>query len=80
MKQQFFAFISYSRKDIRIARDIQQRLEKYPYPTNKVTPENRPFDNKYIKSDNIKVFGVPSEKERDDRGILCIHKYAVRCM
>lgn len=24
------------------------------------------FDNKYIKSDNIKVFGVPSEKERDD--------------
>lgn len=64
MKQQFFAFISYSRKDIRIARDIQQRLEKYPYPTNKVTPENRPFDNKYIRRVFLDVTDLSARERR----------------
>lgn len=49
MEQPFFAFISYSRKDIRIARTIQQNLEKYPYPKDKVIEENRPYDSKYIR-------------------------------
>lgn len=49
MEQKFFAFISYSRKDISIARTIQRKLEKYPYPKDKVQEENRPNDSKYLR-------------------------------
>lgn len=49
MEKHFFAFISYSRKDIRIARTIQRKLEKYPFPVDKVEEENRPYDSKYIR-------------------------------
>ena len=49
MHHKIFAFISYSRKDIDVARDIQRRLEKYPYPKNQVTEERRPCNSDYIR-------------------------------
>lgn len=49
MDKQYYAFISYSRKDLQIARTIQQKLEKYPYPADKVAEEFRPHDSKYIR-------------------------------
>ena len=49
MKHKIFAFISYSRKDIDVARDIQRRLEKYPYPKDKVAEERRPYNSDYIR-------------------------------
>lgn len=44
-----FAFISYSRKDKKVATDIRERLEKYVYAPELVKPENRPEDNKYVQ-------------------------------
>ena len=49
MKHKIFAFISYSRKDVDIARDIQRKLEKYPYPKEKVREERRPYKSRYIR-------------------------------
>ena len=44
-----FAFISYSRKDTRNARFLQQKLEGYRFPTDLVAPEHHPPDNKYLR-------------------------------
>ena len=44
-----FAFISYSRKDVKVATDIRERLEKYVYAHDLVKPECRPKDNKYVQ-------------------------------
>ena len=44
-----FAFISYSRKDVAVATDIRQRLEKYVYSKELVLPENRPEDPRYVR-------------------------------
>ena len=49
MKRAPFVFISYSRKDYKVAADLQRRLEKYPYPKNLVPAEARPDDDKYIR-------------------------------
>lgn len=49
MQHKIFAFISYSRKDIDVARDIQRRLEKYPYPKDKVAEDRRPYNSDYIR-------------------------------
>lgn len=49
MKHKIFAFISYSRKDVDVARDIQRKLEKYPYPKEKVSEERRPYKSRYIR-------------------------------
>lgn len=44
-----FAFISYSRKDAKVATDIRKRLEKYVYSPELVQPEYRPEDSKYVR-------------------------------
>lgn len=44
-----FAFISYSRKDEKVATDLRERLEKYVYSSQLVKPENRPEDKKYVR-------------------------------
>lgn len=44
-----FAFISYSRKDVKVATDIRERLDKYVYSHELVKPENRPEDNRYVR-------------------------------
>lgn len=49
MKHKFFVFVSYSRLDINVARDIQQRLEKYIYSNKLVEPQYRPDDEKYVR-------------------------------
>ena len=49
MQHKIFAFISYSRKDIDVARDIQRRLEKYPYPKDKVAEDRSPYNSDYIR-------------------------------
>ena len=49
MKNQPIAFISYSRKDSKIAIDIHRRLEKYVYPREWVSEENKPLDDTYLR-------------------------------
>ena len=49
MRRAPFVFISYSRKDYKVAADLQQRMEKYPYPRNLVPEDHRPDDAKYIR-------------------------------
>ena len=44
-----FAFISYSRRDVAVATDLRQRLEKYVYSKELVEPKYRPKDEKYIR-------------------------------
>lgn len=44
-----FAFISYSRKDVKVATDIRERLDKYVYSPSLVKPEFRPEDKKYVR-------------------------------
>lgn len=47
----FFAFISYKRGGIDedVANWIHRKLEKYPYPANLVSPENRPQHDQFIR-------------------------------
>ena len=49
MISQIFVFISYSRLDLNVARDIQQRLEKNVYSNKLVEPQYRPNDEKYVR-------------------------------
>ena len=44
-----FAFISYSRKDVAVAADLHQRIEKYVYPHNEVAEDNRPEDDERVR-------------------------------
>lgn len=44
-----FAFISYSRNDVKVAQYLQQRIEKYVYPKDIVTMENRPEDKYNVR-------------------------------
>lgn len=48
----YFAFISYKRGgvDEQIANWIHSKLEKYPYPQELVTPENRPNHDKLLRN------------------------------
>lgn len=59
MKKQYkyFAFISYKRGDIdeEVANWIHTKLEKYPYPINNVSEENRPADVKFVRDIFIDV-------------------------
>ena len=51
MEKQFekYAFISYSRQDAKIARELWHRLEKYPYPKHLVDELHRPHDDKFVR-------------------------------
>lgn len=45
----YYAFISYSRKDIGVALYLQRRIEKYVYPHEMVDDEHRPMHDKYVR-------------------------------
>lgn len=45
----YFAFISYSRADIKVAGWLHKKLEKYPYPQSLVAEENRPPHKKLLR-------------------------------
>lgn len=45
----FFAFISYSRKDKKVANWLHIQLERYEYPKDIINLELRPSDEKYIR-------------------------------
>lgn len=49
MTRKPFAFISYSRKDIEVARYLQERIEKYVYPKDCVADSNRPEDDQRVR-------------------------------
>ena len=49
MEQEYFAFISYSRKDKKIANWLHSRLENYAYPQNLVNQSQRPQHAKYLR-------------------------------
>lgn len=47
MKRKPFAFISYSRKDVEVAKYLQDRIEKYVYQKDHVAKNplfDKPFD------------------------------------
>ena len=48
-EKQYYAFISYSRSDAKVAQEIQRRLEKYPYPHHLTDKEHRPYDDKLVR-------------------------------
>lgn len=50
-----FAFISYSRADIKVANWLHRKLEKYPYPRSLVTEENRPSHKQLLRKIFIDV-------------------------
>lgn len=50
-----FAFISYSRADIKVANWLHRKLEKYPYPQSLVTEENRPSHKQLLRKIFIDV-------------------------
>ena len=49
MKRKPFAFISYSRKDVEVAKYLQDRIEKYVYQKDFVSECNRPEDEKRVR-------------------------------
>ena len=49
MKRKPFAFISYSRKDVDVARYLQDRIEKYVYQKDHVLECNRPEDEYRVR-------------------------------
>ena len=55
----YFAFISYTRSDTGIAFWLHNKLEKYPYPTNMVSNENRPLHNKFVRKIFIDMKDLP---------------------
>lgn len=77
-----FAFISYSRKDAKVATDIRERLEKYVYDQDMVRPENRPEDDKYVRPVFLDLTDLHArkpnfwddlkEKVRDSRYLIVI--------
>ncbi len=62
----YFAFISYKRGGIdeQVANWIHLKLEKYPYPVNLVSPENRPEHESLIRRIYIDTKELPA-KESD---------------
>lgn len=48
-RYQYFAFISYSRRDSRAARWLQSKLEWYRFPSELVEPENRPPHRTHLR-------------------------------
>ena len=49
MKRKPFAFISYSRKDVEVAKYLQDRIEKYVYQKDYVSECNRPEDENRVR-------------------------------
>ena len=49
MKRKPFAFISYSRKDVEVAKYLQQRIERYVYQKDYVLECNRPEDENRVR-------------------------------
>ena len=48
-EKNYYAFISYSRNEAKVAQEIQRRLEKYPYPQHLTDQEHRPYDDKLVR-------------------------------
>ena len=48
-EKNYYAFISYSRSDAKVAQEIQRRLEKYPYPQHLTDQEHRPYDDRRVR-------------------------------
>lgn len=51
----YFAFISYSRADIKVAYWLHKKLEKYPYPKKLVDESNVPNHDKFLRKIFIDV-------------------------
>lgn len=49
MQRKPFAFISYSRKDVEVAKYLQNRIEKYVYQKDHVAECNRPEDEERVR-------------------------------
>ncbi len=80
MKQINTAFISYSRADIDIAIDLEKKLEKYPYPHELVSEENRPFNSKFVRPVFLDVLDLPvktTEFNKDIQDNLRNSKYLI---
>jgi len=67
--KEYFAFISYSRKDKNVANWLHKRLETYTYPANLVRAENQPKDEKYIRPIFIDTKDLQSEHRPFEVGI-----------
>ena len=59
-----FAFLSYSRQDVKVALDLWKKTEKYPYPKQLVDVENQPEDRYRVRPIFLDVADL-STKERN---------------
>lgn len=57
----YFAFISYSRKDIAVANWLHGKLENYPYPPKGVLKDYCPPDKKYLRPIFLDIKDLHSE-------------------
>lgn len=76
----YYAFISYSRKDKGVANWLHTKLEKYPYPKKLVKPENAPADKRLVRPIFIDVedLAMSERKFSDDiKGALENSKYLI---
>ena len=74
------AFISYSRADISVAIDLVKKLEKYPYPIEMVSEENRPYHPKFVRPVFLDVLNLPvkvTEFNKDIQDNLRKSRYLV---
>ena len=74
------AFISYSRADISVAIDLVKKLEKYPYPMEMVSEENRPYHPKFVRPVFLDVLNLPvkvTEFNKDIQDNLRKSRYLV---
>lgn len=79
-QKKYYAFISYSRQDAKVAQEIQRRLEKYPYPKNLTDNEHRPYDDLRVRPVFLDTTDLSVSKEdftEEIRKALANAKYLI---
>lgn len=66
--ERYFAFISYSRKDMRVARFVHRKLESFRYPAG-IDHERRPQNRKFVRDVFIDLKCLASSQENFRVGI-----------
>lgn len=63
----YFAFISYSRTDMKAAAFIQSELEHFRYPRESIKPEKRPDDPTYVREVFLDKTGLSGQGDSFER-------------
>lgn len=80
MKRKPFAFISYSRKDVEVAKYLQDRIEKYVYQKDHVSECNRPEDENRVRPIFLDLTDLSAAFQRTTFYIFWPLRGALGCM